>query len=294
MKRKIKDFLEWAVYKLFTSTLRSASFHRQNQVLLSLKYREIAARGERLNFDDIGFNVFTVTNEDGVFHYIFSTIGFTNRKCVDIGAGAVKGSSVANLIVHQGFKALLVDGDTQSLENARRYYSGKMDNFILQPEIVCSMVTAENINQILESNKFTGELDLLCLDIDGVDYWIWKAIQVVQPRLVMVEFQDLLGADRAWTIPYNPKFYARDYPVNKDINNYCGASLQAFVNLGREKGYRLIGVNKSGWNAFFMRNGIGEGIFPERTARECFGTEWNKYSAENRFPLVKDMPWEEV
>ena len=50
----------------------------------------------------------------------------------------------------------------------------------------------------------------------------------------------------------------------------CGASLPAFVNLARAKGYRLIGVQSLGFNAFFMRNGVGEKLFPERSATECF------------------------
>ena len=84
----------------------------------------------------------------------------------------------------------------------------------------------------------TGEIDLLNLDIDGSDYWLWKAIRVVQPRVVIVEYHDILGPDRAWTIPYKEDFNLKDYPVNRINNNYCGASLQPLSNL---EGRRDIG-----------------------------------------------------
>lgn len=35
----------------------------------------------------------------------------------------------------------------------------------------------------------TADLDILSLDIDGMDYWVWEAITVVKPRVVMLEIQ---------------------------------------------------------------------------------------------------------
>jgi hypothetical protein len=174
------------------------------------------------------------------------------------------------------------------------YYTGHRETTDSPPTYLIKRVTAENINVLLENAQMSGEIDLLSIDIDGIDFWIWKAIQAIQPRVVIIEYQDILGSERAWTIPYKEDFDLKDFAVNRDNHNYCGASLQAFIKLGKQKGYRLIGCNKGGWNAFFLKNGIGESYFPEVSAKSCFKPEWNQYDMETRFPLVKEMDWEEI
>ncbi len=294
MKKALKKFLQKASAKILEPFARGIANNRQTQILLSLRYKEVAARKESLSFEDVGFNVYSVTHEDGILLYIFSLIGFTNRKCVDIGAGSIRGSSVANLIMNHGFTGLLVDGDPHSIAVAKDFYLSQSEDSFTPPNLISAMVTAEGINKLLEGHKYTGAMDLFCLDIDGVDYWIWKALDIIQPRVVVVEYQDLLGPDHAWTVPYSPTFSTENYPVNKHDKNYCGASLRAFVNLGKQKGYRLIGCNKGGWNAFFLRNDIGADIFPEVSVESCLQSEWNLYGYKHRYPLVKDMEWVEV
>jgi hypothetical protein len=40
--------------------------------------------------------------------------------------------------------------------------------------------------------------------------------------------------------------------------------------LGREKGYRLVGIQRLGFNALFVRSGVGEDLLPEISSRQCF------------------------
>lgn len=73
--------------------------------------------------------------------------------------------------------------------------------------------------------------------------------------------------------------------------NYCGAPLSAFVKLGREKGYRLVGCEKYNFNAFFLRSGIGEGAFPEVPVSVCFGHPFAQYAIAGRLPGVLSRKW---
>jgi len=268
---------------------------RQSQILLAMRYREMSpAQRAAVTFDDVGFNVFSQTNEDGILLYVFSLIGLTNRRCVDIGAGAVQGSSVANLLVHHGFDGLLIDGSRANVEACREFYGAHPETEAFPPVTVPAFVTAENINGVLTENGFTGPIDLLAIDIDGVDYWIWKALEVVQPRVVVVEHQGILGPRRAWTVPYSPDFDLHDYEVNDGHYNYCGASLAAFVKLGRQKDYRLVGCSRGGWNAFFVRSGLNEQDLPEVETETCFRYRWREFDAAECFRLVEHMNWVEV
>ena len=116
----------------------------------------------------------------------------------------------------------------------------------------------------------------------------------VPPRVVVVEYQDIIGPNKALTIPYKPDFKLSDYEVNKLYPDYVGASLPAFVKLAKQKGYRLVGCNKYGYNAFFIRSGVSEECLPEVPVESCFKHPWNQFGMEKRFPRVKDMEWVEV
>ncbi len=164
---------------------------------------------------------------------------------------------------------------------------------IFPPAIIRAWVTRENINKLCKDNRLTGGIDLFSLDMDGVDYWIWKSLKVVKPRVVVVEYLDILGLDKALTVPYRSDFIAKHSESAKhgEPLDYFGASLPAFVKLGREKGYRLVGVNKYGFNAFFVENGVGEKWLPEVDAHSCFSHPKVKRGIRERFPKVKNMDW---
>ena len=120
-------------------------------------------------------------------------------------------------------------------------------------------------------------------------YYIWKSLNVIQPRVVVVEYLDILGPDLALTVPYKPDF--NRYDIHPD---FFSASLSAFVKLGKEKGYRLIGINHLGYNAFFVKNGIGDDALPEISVNSCFNHPKVKWGIESRYPEVKDLPWVEL
>jgi hypothetical protein len=268
---------------------------REFQILLALKYKEMLRNRVPLpSFDEVGFRVYSDNEEDGILLYIFSLIGMTNKKVVDIGSGTVQGSNSANLIINHGWVGLLIDGNERAVEAARSFYSACPDTKNYPPPLVHAWVTAENINAIISEHGFAGEIDLLSIDIDGIDYWIWKAIDSIHPRVVVVEYQDIIGPDKALAVAYRPDFKRSDYDVNARDPLYAGASLPAFVKLGKQKGYRLVGCNRYGYNAFFVRSDLGAECLPQVPVESCFKHPWNVYGMENLLLKVQDMDWVEV
>ena len=111
-----------------------------------------------------------------------------------------------------------------------------------------------------------GEIDLLTIDLDGNDYWIWDAIQCISPRVVVVEYDNSWGPEDAVSMQYDRDFVWRNqYPGMPE----CGASLAAFVSLARRKGYRLVGSQMRCFNAFFLRADVGCDVFPEVSIESC-------------------------
>jgi hypothetical protein len=178
-----------------------------------------------------------------------------------------------------------------TLSLGRAFFASHPDTFIFPPRFVQAWITAENIDSLIESNGFLGEIDLLSLDIDGVDYWIWKAIEAVSPRVVIAEVQAIWGSERSVTVPYSPDFRAGFF---QGFGIYSGASLPAFVKLGKHKGYRLVGCQRYGFNAVFLRNDVGQSAFPEIQASECFNHPFAKWAYDELRPKVADKEWLEV
>lgn len=265
------------------------------QIQLRLDYRRLVEDGRPLPaVADVGFKCHSQADEDGILLFLFAVLGTTNKLCVELCAGDGLECNTANLILYHGWHGLLVDGDEKNVELGRRVYGQSAQTYVCPPTFAHAWVTRDGVNDLLTANGFAGGIDLLSLDLDGVDYWIWEAVTAVSPRVVVLEYQDILGPDRRWTVPYADDFSAAAYPTPGGLPGFAGASLRAFVDLGRRKGYRLVGVNRYGYNAFFVKNGVGDGVLPEIDLRTCFGHPKVIAGMRDRFPAVKDLPWVEV
>lgn len=262
------------------------------QLVLSNQYKLIVAAGKALpRFDEVGFRRFSQNSEDGILLYLFALIGTTNKRCVELCASDGIQCNTANLVINHGWHALMVDGNEQLINKGRQYYSRHPDTFILPPVLKQAWITRENVNSVVSDSGFRGEIDLLSLDLDGVDYWIWEALEVIYPRVVVAEIQCIWPPEYAVTVPYDPSFRAT---YHNGFGVYSGASLTAFVKLAHRKGYRLVGIERNGFNAFFMRNDTGLNYFPEMKAAECLNTLFALWAQDTLLPHVKDFNWQQV
>jgi hypothetical protein len=289
-KQLIKKKLKVLLYRVLSIT-NFVNSSQLSQLLLINQYRQLANTEKLPNFQDTGFHIYSQTDEDGFLIYIFSLLGTTNKKVIEIGSGDCIECNSANLIINHGWQGLLFDSKENSINTGKKIYSFLKTTRNNPPKLISTWITSDNINQLITSNNFEGEIDLLSIDIDGNDYWIWKAIQCVNPRVIILEYNTYWMADESVTVPYNPQFKAQI------INGayYCGASLAAFVSLGKELGYRLVGSNTRQFNAFFVRNDLGIDILPEVTAESCLSSKKNSQSLNQyNFPAIKELSWEKV
>jgi hypothetical protein len=240
------------------------------QLSLSLHYQDLVRRGvgNLPSFADVEFRCQSQSGEDGILLYIFSLLGTTNRRAVEICCGDGIECNTANLLINHGWRGILVDGDAGYIERGKAFYAECPTTRVWPPTLVNAWVTTESVNDLVA--PFAGPVDLLSLDIDGNDYWIWKALDAIEPRVVVAEVNTSWGPDLAMAMSYN-ETYQLDYSKQP---YRCGASLPAFVKLARQKGMRLVGTHSLGFNAFFVRNGIGEDLLPERSAADCMPAHW--------------------
>ncbi len=241
-----------------------ATASQGTQILLTMAYQERAERGASLpSFDDVEFRMYSQNGEDGILLYLFSLLGPGTKTAVEIGAGNGIECNAANLIINRGWRGLLFDGDENNVSVGKEFYESGPNTSWNPPTVTQAWITRDNVNGLITGYGFADEVDLFSLDLDGIDYWIWDALNCVQPRVVVTEYNWTWGPNEARTVPYAANFSLPPLEGRSHADNiYFGASLSALVKLGRSKGYRLVGCNRWGFNTLFVRT-EGEQGFPE-------------------------------
>lgn len=193
-----------------------------------------------------GYKVYSQGDQDGQIAEIFRRIGVTNRRFVEFGSGDGRVNNGAYLVL-QGWSGLWMDAKPDSEAGLRQRWGAAMQEGRVTYRR--SFVTVENINTLLTETGFSGEIDLMVIDLDSNDYHIWQAITAASPRVVCMEYNAKFPPPMEWIMP-------RDDTYGWNGAERFGASLAALEKLGLEKGYLLVGCSLTGVDAFFVRKDL--------------------------------------
>jgi hypothetical protein len=224
--------------------------------------QNLSSRGVLPSLRDAEFKVFSQFGDDGIIQYLIQYLQPLPDSFVEFGVENYRESNTRFLLVHNNWRGLVMDGNEVFIR------------FIQQDDIYwrhtltarCAFIDRDNINDLLRNGGLTGEIGLLSIDIDGNDYWVWERIDVIDPVIVIAEYNSVFGPDLAVTVPYDPRF--RRHRAHYS-GQFWGASLRALTVLAGRKGYSLIGCNSAGNNAYFVRKGK-TGELPVFSPREAF------------------------
>jgi hypothetical protein len=216
------------------------------EALARTEARQIAQQDSR-DIRDSEFRCFSQFGEDGIIQFLLRHVEIDNEFFVEFGVEDYSEANTRFLLMNNNWSGLVLDSSAENIAkitNNRNYY-WKYDLRAVQ-----AFITKDNINSILAENGVRGEIGLLSIDIDGNDYWVWDAINIINPVIVIIEYNHRFGPDLAVTVPYDETFdrWTSGRPVV-----YFGASLKALCLLAERKGYAFVGCNSNGVNAFFVR-----------------------------------------
>lgn len=195
---------------------------------------------------DAEFRVSSQWGEDGIIEWLAQNLSDQPNSFIEFGVENYTEANTRFLLQNRNWRGLVLDGDAQNIAHIKR--QGIFWRHDLKADSV--FVTRENINEVFDRQGFSGEIGLLSIDIDGNDYWVWDAISVVSPIIVVCEYNAVFGDVYPITVPYEKDFQRTRAHYS---NLYFGASIAALAALAARKGYRLIGSNRVGNNAFFVR-----------------------------------------
>ena len=224
---------------------------------------ELSKLNKSNNISDHEFKVYSQWGEDGIINYFIKNLNIKNKFFIEFGVEDYTEANTRFLLKKFNWEGLVIDSSEKNIERI------KSDQIYWQYSLnaKCDFVTKENINIIFSKNNIPFDIGLLSIDIDGNDYWIWKEINTVNPSIVIIEYNSLLGFEKNYVVPYDKKFERNKAHYS---NIYYGASLPALVKLGNEKGYALIGCNSAGNNAFFVKKNLLNDKVRELTIEKAF------------------------
>jgi hypothetical protein len=258
------------------------------QRLLYHYYRNLADGGAPVPaLKETGFRIFSQFEEDGKLLFIFALMRISSGTFVDIGAADGINSNCANLAPNFGWRGVFIDGNPDNIRRGQAFYSQHPDTWAYPPRFIHAMVTRENINDILRMADIPSDIDLMSVDIDGNDYWVWDAIDCITPKVVIIETHIEFGL-RSIVVPYDKNYvYPGKHP------DYHGASPTAMMKLANKKGYRLVGSNDYGFNTIYIRRGLAEEVLPEVPVESVLAHPRNSERAR-LFEPIKDWEYIEI
>ena len=268
--------------------------YRQSDVAqksLIAAWKQLQASGVILPLDQVGFSRFSEFEEDGQLLYLLTLAGSTSRTVVEISSQDGRVCMATNLLVHHRWRGFLFDGDPVFVREGRRFFASHPATRSAPPVVKSEWFTRENVNQVLAAAGVPDDVDVLSLDIDGNDLYLWSAM-TMRPRILICEFNNGVPSELALTIPYKPDFSFAALPADQAM--FRSASLAAFVAVGRRKGYRLVGMNALGFNAIFLRDDVLAAEMPEIPASALNAIPAAEEVRRQWWPRLAQLAWVEV
>jgi len=279
---RVASRIETRLTSSFALDPRTTPATKIGQLQLWHHYRSQIEAGSAPKLCETGFRCFSQFEEDGIILFIMAVLGIQEGAFLDLGSADGVNSNCANLALNFGWRGTFIDGNESDIARGRAFYKGHPDTWTYPPVFVCAMINRENINQLLTEASVPPEIDFMSIDINGNDYWVWDAISVTSPKVVIIETHIEFGMNNI-VVPYD-----KDYVYPGRHPDYHGASPVAMEKLARRKGYRLVGANRYGFNTIYVREGLAS-MLPAVSVESILSHPRNKQRAV-LFEPIKD--WE--
>lgn len=208
---------------------------------------QVQAKSNISSLHDVEFRIYSQWGDDGIIQWLIHKIPGLPKRFIEFGVDNYLESNTRFLMVNNNWSGFVMDGSAEKIKWLKRRKWFWRYNLTAKN----AFLTVDNVDALVRDWSQGSDVGLLHIDVDGNDYWLWKAITSIVPPIVIVEYNALFGPDRPITIPYDPEFFR--YKAHHS-GQYAGASLQALTHLAMEKSYCLIGTNSAGNNAYFVHS----------------------------------------
>jgi len=198
-----------------------------------------------IDVDTLSKGIYSQGAEESILDRIFEKAPPRRRFCIEFGASdGLRNSNTARLLRDSGWSGVLIEGSDYRFGKLRTHYADASNVRLVQ-----ATVQPDSVERVFAEADVPADLDLLSIDIDGNDYYVWRAIERYRPQVVIIEYNPYYAPPERWVMKFNA-----DHAW--DGSTYYGASLESLYHLGKAKGYELLCCDKNGNNAFFVEQAL--------------------------------------
>lgn len=185
-------------------------------------------------------NVHSQNGEDGIIEELFKRLNIDTGWVCEFGAwDGIHLSNTFNL-VKKGFNAVLIESDEKKYKDLINT-AQKYPNITPINSMVGYLEEDTLLDNILQKTDIPKDFDLLSIDVDSCDYFIWDAFTQYNPKVVIIEINSSVD-------PYN-----EDWIYTPNHKSYKTTAFRPMYKLGLSKGYKF--VLHTG-NMVFVRNDL--------------------------------------
>jgi hypothetical protein len=252
----------------FTDALNFAAKAQRHIDALKINQGIILSELQKLKSEDAlsdyEFKVFSQWGEDGIIQFLTQNLKIENKTFIEFGVEDFAESNCRFLLMKDLWEGFVIDGSPQNIRRLQNFYF-----YWMYPiSAISAFIDRENICDLLRKSGFAKNVGIFSIDIDGVDYYVLEsALTEWHPNIIIVEYNGVFGRSNNVSVPYDPAFVRSSAHFS---NVYYGASLGAYTTMLGDKGYGLVGINKIGSNAFFVRRDLLNDKIREVSVDETF------------------------
>ena len=244
--KKLINYIKYKIIKLLNIIRFSDDTEK---ILIGKKLININNSKTPKIIEDIEFKIFSQFGDDGIIQFLINKIELDHRyhNFIEFGVENYNEANTKFLLLNNNWSGLIIDSSKDNIDQI------KNSNFFWKFNIEAknNFITRENINNIIKDSKLDKEhIGILSIDIDGNDYWVWEKINVIDPIIVIIEYNSSFGFFNKVSIPYDENF-SRTKAHHSNL--YWGASIEALKFLANKKGYKFFSTNSAGNNAYFIK-----------------------------------------
>lgn len=208
-------------------------------------------KGSKLNI--FAKNITSQHGEDGILEYILQNIPEYPKVCVDIGAWDGKNlSNIYTLWHDRQWKGILIEANEQRFKNILRDYGNF--NIIAFNQMITPKEDG-SIDSLFRQNNIDREVGVLSIDIDSFDYYVWKYMEYVNTKIIIIEHNH--------TIPG----YIDYHDPEGDV--FLRSSAKSLERLGKQKGFKLVACTLT--NSIFIKDNLfNSHYFPDMPVEFLF------------------------
>jgi hypothetical protein len=245
---------------------------------------------EGSNINKHELKIFSQFGEDGIIDFLIKKLEIQSKYFIEFGVEDYNESNTKFLLEARNWSGEIYEANKKHvnfIKNQDLYWRYNLS-------VKNVFITKNNINSLVENflkKNNISQLGLLSIDVDGVDYWIWKELTVIDPEILVIEYNARMGFEQSIVVPYEDNF---ERLKKHHSSIYFGASLNALYKLGIEKGYSLVGTNLNGSNAFFVKKDLlKRSGLSELKPLECFNiNSFNELRSKSGLLLERNVKTE--